>query len=218
VIIFRCAVSLFIAALALASDRPTHEIGENSAFASATMLGSAPGPALLDQALVDAPISAEGQTAADTTLAYFGEVDRGIYKGAKPRTDADFEFLRARHIKYILDLEFLPSLRHSERKKAKRYGMVLLHGRINASPIPPSHKHIDKIMAILRNQRYRPIYFHCAYGRDRTSLVAALYKMYFLGMSQEDALRYMEETGYKDSWVRGGLKRYIEEHPSIGSK
>ena len=56
------------------------------------------------------------------------------------------------------------------------------------------------------------------YGRDRTSLVAALYKMYFLGMSQQDALRYMDESGYKDSWVRGGLKKYIEEHPSVRSK
>jgi len=218
VIIFRCAISIFIAALALASDRPTPEIGENSALAGATMLGLAPSPASLNETTVDVPISAETRAAGNTTLVHFAEVDRGIYKGSKPRTDADFKFLRARHIKYILDLELLPTLWHSEQKKAKRYGMVLLHGRINASPIPPSHKHIDRIMAILRNQRYRPIYFHCAYGRDRTSLIAALYKMYFLGMSQQEALRYMDESGYKDSWVRGGLKKYIEEHPSSGSK
>jgi hypothetical protein len=33
-------------------------------------------------------------------------------------------------------------------------------------------------------------------------------KMYLLGMSQQDALRYMDESGYKDSWG-GGLKRYL---------
>ena len=153
-----------------------------------------------------------------TSLAYFAEVDHGVFKGSIPKTDADFRFLRARHIKYILDLELLPSLRHSEQKKAKRYGIALIHGRLNASPIPPSHKHIEQVMAILRDKRYHPIYFHCAYGRDRTSLVAALYKMYFLGMSQPDALRYMDESGYKDSWVRGGLKKYLEDHPSSESK
>jgi protein tyrosine/serine phosphatase len=209
VINLRPAVSIFIAALALASGgRPTHEIGENNAIVGA-MLGAA---------IVDGSTSSEAQTVDGTTLVHFGEVDQGVYKGSEPKTTADYEFLHARHIKYILDLELLPSVRHSEQKKAKRYGIVLLHGRLNASPIPPSHKHIERIMAILRNKRYHPIYFHCAYGRDRTSLVAALYKMYFLSMSQQDALQYMDESGYKDSWVRGGLKRYIEEHPSVRSK
>ena len=201
-IILRYAVLIFITSLALA--------GENSALFGATMLGFAPSSALL--------IESEAQTVAGTTLDHFGEVDQGVYKGSEPKTDADYRFLREQHIRYILDLELLPSVRHTEQKKAKRYGMVLLHGRLNASPIPPSHKHIERIMAILRNKRYHPIYFHCAYGRDRTSLVAALYKMYFLGMSQQDALRYMEESGYKDSWVRDGLKRYLEKHPRLRSK
>ena len=157
--------------------------------------------------------SAVAQTAAGTTLVHFGKVDNGVYKGSKPGPDADYEFLQARHIKYILDLELLPSPRNSERKKAKRYGIVVLHGRINASPIAPSEKHIEEILAVLKDNRYHPLYFHCAFGRDRTSLIAALYKMYFLGMSQQAALRYMDESGYKDSWVRGGLKRYLKKHP-----
>jgi hypothetical protein len=151
---------------------------------------------------------------AGTTLAYFGKVGDGVYKGSKPKTDADYEFLQKQHIKYILDLELLPSLRHSEQKKAQRHRIVLLHARINASPISPSEKHIERIMAVLKESRYHPIYFHCAYGRDRTSLVAALYKVYYLGMSPQDALRYMDESGYKNSWVRGGLKRYLRKHPS----
>lgn len=144
---------------------------------------------------------------------HFGKVDDGVYKGSKPGADADYKFLQARHIKYILDLELLPSMRDSEQKRAKRYGIVVLHNRINASPIAPSEKHIAEIMGLLKDKRYHPIYFHCAYGRDRTSLIAALYKMYFLGMSQQEALRYMDESGYKNSWVRGGLKRYLKKHP-----
>lgn len=140
-------------------------------------------------------------------------MDTGVYKGSKPRTDADFRFLQAQHIKYILDLELLPSMRDTEQDRAKRYGIIILHNRINASPIAPSERHVEGIMAVLRDHRYRPIYFHCSYGRDRTSLVAALYKMYFLGMSEPDALRYMDESGYKNSWVRGGLKRYLRKHP-----
>jgi protein tyrosine/serine phosphatase len=158
------------------------------------------------------PASPREQTPAGVTLVHFGRVDEGVYKGSRPRTDADYRFLQSRHIKYIVDLQFLPLLHLSEQKKAKRYGIVLMPARMNASPVSPSLKHVETILAILKDKRYHPVYFHCALGRDRTSLIAALYKMYFLGMSQQNAWRYMNESGYKDSWMRGGLKRYLEKH------
>ena len=164
--------------------------------------------------LLFAPDSSYGKTRAKTTLVRLGRVDEGVYKGSKPITDADYRFLQSRHIKYIVDLQFLPFLDFPERKMAKRYGMVFMAVRINASPVSPSQEHVERILAILRNKRYHPVYFHCALGRDRTNLIAALYKMYFLGMSQRNALRYMNAEGYKDSWVRDGLKKYLREHPT----
>jgi protein tyrosine/serine phosphatase len=165
-------------------------------------------------AKIDTPDSTREQTAAGTTLTHFGQVDEGVYKGSRPRTSADYRFLQSRHVKYIVDLQFLPFLHLSEQKKAKQYGIVFIPARMNASPVSPSEKHVETILAILKDKRYHPVYFHCALGRDRTSLIAALYKMYFLGMSQQDAWRYMNESGYKDAWVRGGLKRYLEKHPT----
>jgi len=165
-------------------------------------------------AKIDTPDSTREQTAAGTTLIHFGQVDEGVYKGSRPRTSADYRFLQSRHVKYIVDLQFLPFLHLSEQKKAKQYGIVFIPARMNASPVSPSEKHVETILAILKDKRYHPVYFHCALGRDRTSLIAALYKMYFLGMSQQDAWRYMNESGYKDAWVRGGLKRYLEKHPT----
>lgn len=163
---------------------------------------------------IDTPDKPREQAAAGTTLVHFAQVDNGVYKGSRPRTDADYRFLQSRHVKYIVDLQFLPFLGLSEQKKAKRYGIVFIPARMNASPVSPSQKHVEAILAILKDKRYHPVYFHCALGRDRTSLIAALYKMYFLGMSQQDAWRYMHESGYKDGWIRGGLKRYLEKHPT----
>jgi len=150
---------------------------------------------------------------AGTTLIRFGQVDEGVYKGSKPRTDADYRFLQSRHVKYIVDLQFLPFLDLGENEQAKRYGMAYIRGHMNASPVSPSQKHVETILAILGDKRRHPVYFHCALGRDRTNLIAALYKMYFLGMSPQSAMRYMNESGYKDGWVRSGLKRYLREHP-----
>ena len=165
-------------------------------------------------AAIDRPDGSAAQTVAGTSFVHFGKVDTGVYKGSKPRTDADFKFLQSLHIKYIVDLELLPSLVHSEQKKADRYGIRIVSMRINASPIAPSEKHVDPILAFVRDMRHQPIYFHCALGRDRTNLIAALYKMYFLRMSEEDAWQYMKESGYKDSWVRNGLRHYLEKHPN----
>ncbi len=173
-------------------------------YAILTLLCAGPAAAQ-NPSIVDSP--------AGTTLVHFGRVDEGVYKGSKPRTDADYEALAAQHVKYILDLELLPSFGHSEAKKAKRYGMVLIHRRINASPISPSERHIERILDVLKDSQYHPVYFHCAFGRDRTSLVAALYKVYFLRMSPEDGLQYMDDSGYKHSWVRSGLTRYLKKHP-----
>ncbi|PYT26283.1 MAG: hypothetical protein DMG57_22090 [Acidobacteria bacterium] len=67
-------------------------------------------------------------------------------------------------------------------------------------------------MHILRDKRYLPIYFHCDIGRDRTSLIAGLYQIYFREMSPQEAWRDMTHFGFKDSWTLRGLKRYFEKH------
>jgi protein tyrosine/serine phosphatase len=159
---------------------------------------------------------AREQRAAGSELKHFALVDDGVYKGSRPRSDADFRFLQSIHVKYIVDLQVLPFMSLFEQRKAKRYGITVIHGVMNASPISPSEKHIDKILAILRDEHYHPIYFHCRFGRDRTSVIAALYNMYFLGMSQEEAMQYLHDSGYgfKYGWLRSGLTRYIKKHPT----
>jgi hypothetical protein len=152
--------------------------------------------------------------APGTTIIRFGEVAPGVYRGSKPRTDADFRFLRSKHIRYDLDIRFLPWLAAPEAKKARQYGIAFLTSPMNGSPVPPSEHHVDRILLILHNRHYRGIYFHCDLGRDRTSLIAAIYEMYFLGRSKEAAWRQMKEYGFKDSWTLRGLKEYFNKHPA----
>jgi hypothetical protein len=165
---------------------------------------------------VSAALETSQPTAAGSKLKYFNSVDDGVYKGSKPKSDADYRFLQSLHVKYIVDLQFLPVLTRFEQRRAKKYGITLIPGIMNASPFSPSEKHVDKILTILRDERYHPVYFHCKVGRDRTSIIAALYKMYFLGMSQQEAMQYLHESGYgfKYGWLRSGLIRYVKRHPN----
>jgi hypothetical protein len=148
-------------------------------------------------------------------IVHFSKVDDGVYKGSKPKNDADFRYLQSKHIRYILNLNFLPVFSIEERRNARKYNIVYLRVPMNASPIPPSEEHVTKALRILGDERFHPIYFHCELGRDRTSLIAALYRMYFRGMSQQDAWKEMKADGYKDWWGIHGLKAYFEKHPKL---
>jgi hypothetical protein len=150
-----------------------------------------------------------------TKIVHFSEVDDGVYKGSKPKNDADFRYLQSKHIRYILNLNFLPLFSIEERRKARKYNIVYLRVPMNASPVPPSEEHVAEALRILGDKRFHPIYFHCELGRDRTSLIAALYRMYFRGMSQQDAWKEMKADGYKDWWGIHGLKSYFEKHPKL---
>ena len=151
--------------------------------------------------------------APGTSIIHFAQIDEGIYKGSKPKNDADYRFLRSKHIRYIVDLKFFPVLYRLEKSKAKEYGIMVIPATINASPIPPSEKHVRKILCLLSDKRLRPIYLHCSVGRDRTSLIAILYKVYFLGFPREKAWHEMrDEFGFKDDWTLRGLRVYLQRH------
>jgi hypothetical protein len=151
---------------------------------------------------------------AGTSLAHFAQIDGQVYVGSKPRTDKDYEFLQSKHVKYILNARFLPFCSALERRKAKRYGMQFLSVPMNASPIPPSKKHVNKILLTMNDPQFQPIYLHCVLGRDRTSLISGLYKIYFLGVSKGDAWQEMKQSDFKTWWFLHGLKMYFDKHSS----
>jgi protein tyrosine/serine phosphatase len=155
-------------------------------------------------------------TAAGSKLKHFAPVDVGVYKGSRPKSDADYRFLQSLHVRYIVDLQVFPFMSFLEKRKARKYGITVIPGIMNASPISPSEKHVHAILTILRDEKYHPNYFHCRFGRDRTSVIAALYRMYFLGMSPQDATQYLHESGYafRFGWLRSGLTRYVKKHPT----
>jgi protein tyrosine/serine phosphatase len=181
-----------------------------------------PKSTLLLCCFVTAPlVASEGTAAASkhpapgTRLVHFAEIDDGVYKGSAPRSDADFRFLQSKHIKNIVVLHFWPVLPGFEKRKARAYGITVIPIFLQASPLEPSETRVTRILALMRNKRYQPIYVHCTLGRDRTSLMAALYRLYFLGMPKSEAREYMDENGFKNPLLVGGLRRYLEHHLTI---
>jgi DSP-PTPase phosphatase fused to NAD+ Kinase len=147
-----------------------------------------------------------------THLIRFQQLDEGVYKGSKPKTDADYRFLQSKGVKYIVNLKFFPWINNWEKHKARKYGMTLLTGTISASPMTPSESHMNAVLCLMRDKRYHPIYIHCDLGRDRAMLIAGLYEMYYHGKSKQEAYKEMKYYGFKDDWTLAGLKNYFEKH------
>jgi len=152
-----------------------------------------------------------------TSLVRFEQLDSGVYKGSKPTIEADFEFLQSKHVKTILNLKFLPFLDGAEKRRARVHGITYLAGIINASTFQPSEKNVDGILKILHDPCNQPIYVHCAIGRDRTSLISALYLLYFKGLPPVEGWPKMKEFGFKDSWTLMGLKHYLMKHETVAA-
>lgn len=151
-----------------------------------------------------------------TTLRYFTKVADGVYAGSKPKTAADFQFLQAQGIKYILQAHFLPWGTAREKNQATKFGMEFVAVPMNASPVPPSQKHVDEILSMM--QKRQPIYLHCVLGRDRTSLLVALYRIYFQGESKEIAYQKMKTEGFPSNPFVHGLKVYFDRHLAMPSE
>ena len=150
--------------------------------------------------------------APGTSIVRFAEVDQGVYKGSKPKTDADYRFLQSKNVRTVVDIKFFPLLYRFEKRKAEKYGITVIPVTINASPIAPSESHVRQALCLLADKRLRPIYFHCSVGRDRTSLIATLYEVHFKGLAPEDAWREMKHFGFKSSWTLHGLSSYVKKH------
>ena len=163
---------------------------------------------------IQATDAAHDHPAPGTKLTRFESIDDGVYKGSEPRNDADYRFLQSKHIKYIVDIKFLPVLDRVEVHKARKYGILVIPITMNASTFPPSEKHIRRILCLLSDKRLRPVYFHCTIGRDRTALIATLYEIYFLGLPPEKAPDEMKRFGFKDTWTLTGLRKYLAKHAS----
>jgi protein-tyrosine phosphatase len=156
------------------------------------------------------------QTAAP--LNHFAEIDKNVYVGAKPHSDKQFEYLKEHHVRYIVNARFLPFLSGGEERKAKKYGMQFIAIPLNASPVAPSRKHVDEILRTLHNTERQPVYLHCVLGRDRTSLLLGLYKIYFQGVSKADAFTEMRKSGFRTVWFLHGLQSYFNKQAGVPIK
>lgn len=130
----------------------------------------------------------------------FAALEPGLYRGAKPG-DRGLRSLRDAGVRTVVSLIHDEGERRATEALGIRYFEIPLHAGLFGSS-EPTGEEIRSFLALASDSAYRPLYFHCRHGRDRTGAMAALYRIRVRGWSEAEALEEMRALGasrfYKD--------------------
>jgi protein tyrosine/serine phosphatase len=62
--------------------------------------------------------------------------------------------------------------------------------------VPPDDGELKKFFEVILDPARQPVYIHCAFGKDRTGTMAAVYRLEMDGWTADEALQEMEAFGY----------------------
>jgi protein tyrosine phosphatase (PTP) superfamily phosphohydrolase (DUF442 family) len=127
----------------------------------------------------------------DVPIRRFAEVATGLYRGAQPDADG-FRALDGLGVRTVLNF------RAEDKDTALApAGMkvVQLIAHINK----PDDAEIRAFFDVALDPARRPLYMHCAEGRERTGFYAALYRIEVDGWTPARALDEMRAFGFRDA-------------------
>jgi protein tyrosine/serine phosphatase len=140
-------------------------------------------------------------------LANVAEVASGVYRGAQPKGREGWSSLKNLGVKTIVSLRSL----HTEKEEAIAAGLEPIAIPLVADARgsrPPTREDVKKFLSIVRDPAKQPVYFHCAFGEDRTGTMCAVYRMEVDGWSPDDAFAEMEHFGFNHVWT--SLREFVQ--------
>lgn len=137
----------------------------------------------------------------------FHNVVPGIDRSARPSSD-EVIWIADNSYKSILNLEAgntsqKPSYVKAEEKQALQLGLQFLHIPMHPTQ-GPTKEQIDQAHAFMIDPANQPVLVHCHFGKDRTGMVIAAYRMKYQGWSYDDAVAEMKNYGFSGfftSWL-----------------
>jgi protein tyrosine/serine phosphatase len=139
-------------------------------------------------------------------LSNVGRVSLDIYRGAQPEREG-YATLKNMGIRTVVNLRS----RHSEQEEVKAAGMRSVEIPINAFKGLNSEV-IDKVINVMTNPEYHPVFIHCKLGEDRTGALVAIYRMDVEGWTVSEAETEMQAFGFNDIWfnLKNAVRKYAK--------
>lgn len=151
-------------------------------------------------------------------IANFAWLAPGVARGAQPDA-AGFAWLARQGFRTVITFR----QHHDEEHRVAPTGMRLIEIPVQADVLGssrPAAAQLARFFATVRDSAARPVYFHCARGRDRTGMFAALYRMEIDGWTREEAIAEMQAFGYSDFFrdLIATVRGYVPGTPAAATR
>jgi hypothetical protein len=135
-----------------------------------------------------------------------------LYRGAQP-TPEGFAGLHKLGIDIVVDLRDEPSEIKFEKKSVESQGMRFVSVPWRGDALPTNDELIT-FFRLLHDNPDKKIFIHCEYGKDRTGVMAALYRIAVEHWSADQSIAEMKEFHY-DRARLPHLARYVRAFPAM---
>ncbi len=152
---------------------------------------------------------------ARAEIVRFVEVSDKLYRGSQPESEADYAELKEKGIETIINLRWDKSVAKS-KETAVALGFKFYNVPIRGDA-RPTEEDIQKVFKEINSELNGKVYVHCTYGKDRTGLVGALYRVNQQGWSIEDAKKEWIKLGFAYK-VLHGLSSFFDDHAEVNSE
>jgi tyrosine-protein phosphatase SIW14 len=124
-----------------------------------------------------------------------GKVSDSLFRGAQPEIDS-LDELKKLGITTIVDLRSeSPDLREREQAKAESLGIHFVSIPVKGFATPTSEQ-LAEYFTLLRQAPPQKIFVHCQYGKDRTGVFIAAYRIAFEHWTVDQAYSEMLDFGF----------------------
>jgi tyrosine-protein phosphatase SIW14 len=156
--------------------------------------------------------SAYGEKLHILSLPNSGRINDHFYRGAQPRPQGLAE-LKKLGINTVVDLRLEdPAKILWERQQVESLGMRFVHIPVNEWSAP-TNEQVVQFLSLFRDDPAQKIFLHCRFGRDRTGIFVATYRIAYEKWPMEQALKEMNFFGYNGFW-HPAMTAFIRDFPA----
>jgi protein tyrosine/serine phosphatase len=111
-------------------------------------------------------------------------VEDNVFRSAEMPPNKLVDFVKEHHINTVIDFRTTIDSVYAEKQALISNGIQSIH---IPSELVPSDEAVNGFLDVMEDASNYPILFHCEHGIGRSSLFEAIYRIEFMGWSNEDA-------------------------------
>lgn len=134
-----------------------------------------------------------------------------LYRGAQPNADG-YRRLKKMGVKTVISFRCFTDSRKEVEAAGLDYVMIPIYASIGSSP--PTDEQLDLFFETILDPAKQPVFMHCKHGKDRTGMMAGVFRIERQRWTNREAIDEMQDFGYHD--VFRDLIGYVRDYAPRG--